>query len=55
MWTSSLRLKDLRDLADVLETIRALSLPADLAEELDPYVRAKYLELWGAAQTADRE
>lgn len=45
----------LKDLADVLETIRALSLPADLAEELDPYVREKYQELWGAAQTEDRE
>lgn len=45
----------LKDLADVLEMIRILKLPAGLAEELDPYVQEKYLELWGAAQTADRE
>lgn len=45
----------LKDLADVLEMIRILKLPAGLAEELDPYVREKYLELWGAAQTEDRE
>ena len=48
-------LQRLKDLADILETIRALSLPAGLAEELDPYVREKYLELWGAAQTKDPE
>ena len=30
-------------------------LPAELAEELDPYVREKYGELWQAAQAADRE
>lgn len=45
----------LKDLADVLEMIRILKLPAGLAEELDPYVREKYRELWGAAQTEDRE
>ena len=44
----------LRDLADVLELIRAAGLPAELANELDPSVREKYLELWRAAQTADR-
>lgn len=43
----------LRDLADVLELIRAASLPPELANELDPFVREKYLELWRAAQTAD--
>ena len=45
----------LRDLADVLELIRVLSLPREKAESLDSSVRAKYLELWQAAQTADRE
>ena len=45
----------LKDLADVLEVIRVLKLPAGLAEELDPYVREKYGELWQAAQAADRE
>jgi hypothetical protein len=40
----------LRDLADVLELIRAAALPAELAEQLDASVRAKYTELWTAAQ-----
>jgi hypothetical protein len=38
----------LKDLADVMELIRARSLPAEFAEELNPYVREKYLELWQA-------
>ena len=42
----------LRDLADVLELIRIRKLGADYAEQLDPYVRSKYLELWSAAATA---
>jgi hypothetical protein len=42
----------LRDLADVLELIRAARLDRDLDEKLDPSVRAKYLELWDSAQTA---
>jgi hypothetical protein len=45
----------LKDLADVLELVRALSLPRDLAESLDPSVRAKYEELWQAAQSAERD
>jgi hypothetical protein len=45
----------LKDLADVLELIKAASLPADLAGQLDPYVREKYAELWRAAQTRDPE
>jgi hypothetical protein len=45
----------LRDLADVLELIRAAQLPAALAEELDPSVRDKYRELWQAAQVPDQE
>ena len=43
----------LRDLADVLELIRIADLPAELADELDSFVREKYLELWQAAQTPD--
>ena len=43
----------LRDLADVLELIRAADLPAELVDELDSFVREKYLELWRAAQTPD--
>jgi len=45
----------LKDLADVLELIRAAKLPAELADELAPYVREKYAELWRAAQIPDRE
>lgn len=45
----------LRDLADVLELIRAAPLPIDLENELDASVRPKYRELWEAAQAAPRE
>jgi hypothetical protein len=45
----------LKDLADVLELVRALSLPREMADSLDASVRAKYDELWQAAQSADRE
>jgi hypothetical protein len=45
----------LKDLADVIEVIRALDLPETMAGELDPYVRDKYRELWSAAQAGDRE
>lgn len=45
----------LKDLADVLELVRAAKLPAELAADLNPYVREKYLELWRAAQVEDPE
>jgi hypothetical protein len=45
----------LRDLADVLELIRIRNLPEDFAEQLDLYVREKFLELWQAAQSRDPE
>jgi hypothetical protein len=45
----------LKDLADVLELIRHLSLPREMASSLDASVRAKYDELWQAAQTPERE
>lgn len=45
----------LRDLADVIELIRASSLSQSFVGELDPYVRAKYLELWRAAQASEAE
>lgn len=45
----------LKDLADVLELVRLLALSADFAEQLDPFVREKYGELWRAAQTEDPE
>jgi hypothetical protein len=40
----------LKDLADVQELIRALGLPRDTIEKLDPYVRVKFVELWDAVQ-----
>jgi hypothetical protein len=45
----------LKDLADVLEVIRARKLPSELSASLNPYVREKYLELWRAAQVQDAE
>jgi hypothetical protein len=45
----------LKDLADVLELIRAAGLQDSLADRLDPSVRAKFAELWIAAQTRDDE
>jgi hypothetical protein len=45
----------LKDLADVLELVKALALPRDTADMLDPSVRWKFDELWQAAQTVDRE
>jgi len=40
----------LRDLADVQELIKHLSLPRELADQLNPYVREKYRELWENCQ-----
>ncbi len=45
----------LKDLADVMELIRARALPASTADTLDPYVRAKFLELHAAASSAPPE
>jgi hypothetical protein len=45
----------LKDLADVLELVKACSLGRELASELDASVRDKYLELWAAARAAERE
>lgn len=38
----------LKDLADVQELIRSAHLPIELAEELHPWVRDRFLELWQA-------
>jgi hypothetical protein len=45
----------LKDLADVLELIRARGLPESFADSLHPYVRQRYLELHKAAAQAPRE
>lgn len=36
----------LKDLADVQELIRHASIPLELANELDPMVRQKFVEIW---------
>jgi hypothetical protein len=43
----------MKDLTDVFELIRHAKLARELSEELDPSVRAKYLELWNTAQVPD--
>jgi hypothetical protein len=49
----------LKDLADVVELIKSLNLPAATGERLNPYVREKFAELWTGTQEAisdhDRE
>lgn len=45
----------LRDLADVQEVIRILGLPRSFANELDAFVRDKYIELWQAVQDVPPE
>ncbi len=42
----------LKDLADVQELIRAASLPRTMADDLDPWVRDKFMELWHAVDAA---
>jgi hypothetical protein len=42
----------LKDLADVQELIRARDLPLELRDEIHPYVRDKYTELWQATRQA---
>jgi hypothetical protein len=43
-----------RDLSDVQDLIRALKLPGDYANRLDPSVRPMFGQLWQEAQTPDR-
>lgn len=42
-----------KDLVDVQELIKSAALPASVADELHPWVRSKFLELWRLAQVAD--
>ena len=44
----------LKDLADVQELIKIRKLDADFALKLDPYVRAKYLELQDAVSKSEQ-
>lgn len=45
----------LKDLADVIELVRANALPVSFGERLHPYVRERFAELWQAAQTPDAQ
>jgi len=42
----------LKDLADVQELIKLLTLPEAFADHLDPYVREQYHALWQVVETA---
>ena len=42
-----------KDLVDVQELIRSAALSVDVASELHPWVRDKFIELWHLAQTPD--
>ena len=45
----------IKDIADVQELIAVLKLPRDFTEQLNPYVREKFVELWTAVDQAPRE
>jgi hypothetical protein len=45
----------MQDLTDVLRLIHVTRIPRDFSEQLDPYVRDKFLELWQLAQHADED
>lgn len=42
-----------KDLVDVQELVRSAALPQSLADDLHPWVRQKFLELWALAQIED--
>lgn len=42
----------LKDISDVQEMIRVLRLPREIAEQLNPFVRTKYEELWDVLKQA---
>lgn len=43
----------LKDLADVQEVIKMLNLPLEFADQLDPYVRDQFRELWSPADSPE--
>jgi hypothetical protein len=45
----------LKDLADVVELIKTLKLPADFAQRLNSYTREKFLELWNGVHESDQD
>jgi hypothetical protein len=44
----------IKDLADVQELIKVLTLPLEFGERVHPYVREKYRELWHSTQTTGK-
>ncbi|MEX2119970.1 MAG: hypothetical protein WD847_10285 [Pirellulales bacterium] len=42
----------MKDLADVQELIKLLSLPEEFAAKLDPFVQGRFLDLWKASRAA---
>jgi hypothetical protein len=48
-------MRRLRDLADVIELIKVLKLPAEFADQLNPFVRGRYSEYWPELQGPERE
>jgi hypothetical protein len=42
-----------KDLVDVQELIKSAGLGREGAQDLDPWVRGKFLELWELAQAVD--
>lgn len=44
----------MKDLADVQELIKLLTLPAEFGNQLNPYVQQKYQELWSASRSNQR-
>jgi hypothetical protein len=45
----------LKDLSDVQEIVRRRKLPESFAEQLNPYVREKYAELWRSVQSTEQD
>ena len=45
----------LKDLGDVVELMKVLDLPLEFADQLNPYVRDRFTELWIDLKATDRE
>lgn len=43
----------MQDLSDVMRLIRVAQLPREFGEQIDPYVREKFTEMWELAQHPD--
>jgi hypothetical protein len=45
----------MKDFVDVIAILKAANLPRDFAQQLNPYVREKFLELWDGTEEPARE